>query len=71
MCPSGQEGAALQPGGKIESILKTVQNGSEYLPFKEMKHGWVNRGDIEEEGIRKSVDDALKKSVEFLQEHLS
>lgn len=69
---AGGDDKSAKPGGQDESIIKPKFPSSEFREFKDMKHGWVSRGDWEhnEAELRQGRDDALKSHIAFLTSHL-
>lgn len=64
----GNDPDRYRPGGDIFDALKSSSPNSDCMPteFAEMKHGWVIRGDAEDPAVRKGIDLALSRSLEFM-----
>ena len=56
-----------RPGGLGDQLLGA---GLEIVEFKEMKHGWTVRGDMEDPAIYREVKRAITLTLEFLNKHL-
>jgi len=60
----------IKAGGICEQILNSNEqlNGrSVFYTFKDMKHGWVNRGDLNKEKIRRDYTEAMRRAREYLE----
>lgn len=44
MLPAGNDDHTLKPGGEFATVAAEVQPLCRSIEYKEMKHGWVNRG---------------------------
>jgi len=69
---AGGDPENIKPGGSLELLLKGKNLGvdSEFYVYEEMTHGWVLRGDLEIENVRRDTKDALSKGIAYLQENL-
>jgi len=61
-----------KPGGLDESIIQPKFPTSDFREFKDMKHGWVARGDWEknEEELQQGRNEALKHHIDFFLSNL-
>jgi hypothetical protein len=61
----------VKPGGStITELVKTSPRSKAY-EFKNMQHGFVNRGDVNDESVRANVKKAIEMTSEFFREMLS
>jgi dienelactone hydrolase len=69
--PAGNDPKSIFPDGAgFQSILKASPK-SKCVPFKDMTHGWFNRGDIRNEKVKAAVDQTLAETKAFFAEHLA
>eukprot|EP00416_Gambierdiscus_australes_P044896 CAMPEP_0171098418 /NCGR_PEP_ID=MMETSP0766_2-20121228/48212_1 /TAXON_ID=439317 /ORGANISM="Gambierdiscus australes, Strain CAWD 149" /LENGTH=244 /DNA_ID=CAMNT_0011557757 /DNA_START=75 /DNA_END=809 /DNA_ORIENTATION=+ len=66
--PAGNDPENLKEGGAIASSL--VAKGGKTIPFPDMTHGWVSRGDLAVDEVKRDVEVAMKEMVAFLKEKL-
>ncbi|TMW61457.1 hypothetical protein Poli38472_012648 [Pythium oligandrum] len=58
----------IRPGGSVEKILKAkpdVSVLSEVADFEYVKHGWVNRGDLSDDKVKATAEDAWRRARAF------
>jgi dienelactone hydrolase len=55
----------VQTGGSVHAILSSLHPASEVRSFGEVDHGWVTRGDLNDEVVAKNVRDALQFCQDF------
>ena len=61
-CSSDPEG--VSPGGEFETLMKAKESGDKCV-FKKytVNHGFVSRGDLAKEDVKKAVEDAMKTAL--------
>jgi dienelactone hydrolase len=68
---AGNDLENVREGGSVQRILKAqpgvVGELSDVVDFPDVVHGWVNRGDLADETIKKSVMKAWHAAVKFTQ----
>ena len=71
--PADNDSDSVKPGGESTRILeqaRVVPDFAVSVPFPDMKHGWVTRGDDTKDGnIARDQADALRRCAEFILEH--
>jgi len=62
----------IKEGGIAERVLSAKPFGSDcvFRTFGEMKHGWVNRGNLEHEAVARDTAEALRLTKDFFRKHL-
>lgn len=68
LLPAGNDPAALKPGGSVVAALSGRGGGSYEYP--DMQHGWVTRGDVGDPTVRRDVEDAVRRMIGHLRDHL-
>lgn len=64
--PAGNDPDDYRPQGQLFEAFKSNNNASEVsLDFNDMKHGWVPRGDLNEEGVSAGVQKAIDLMLSF------
>jgi dienelactone hydrolase len=76
MIQAGNDADNTKPGGAIEEALNMRSHRLEYgastfVEFPDMIHGWVLRGDLGNELVRRDVAAAMGHVVSFLANYLS
>mmetsp|Transcript_12177 Transcript_12177/g.16486 ORF Transcript_12177/g.16486 Transcript_12177/m.16486 type:complete len:245 (-) Transcript_12177:102-836(-) len=66
--PAGNDPDTLKEGGAAATSL--AAKGGKSVHFPDMSHGWVARGDLTDETVKRDVELAMKLMVEFLKEKL-
>ena len=72
LMPAGNDSKQIKVGGTVTAILAKARNVKESqvsLEFPEMSHGWVPRGNPEDDNIRNAQNKALEKTAEFILKH--
>lgn len=66
--PAGNDAPNIKEGGELVQILqdKFGANKSGTLEFKEMAHGWVVRGDLAQENVKRDAQLALEHARKYL-----
>lgn len=68
---AGNDPENVREGSSVQRILKTkagvVGELSDVVDFPDVVHGWVNRGDLADETVKKSVMKAWHAAVKFTQ----
>eukprot|EP01090_Pellita_catalonica_P020423 TRINITY_DN7296_c0_g1_i2.p1 TRINITY_DN7296_c0_g1~~TRINITY_DN7296_c0_g1_i2.p1 ORF type:complete len:270 (-),score=39.52 TRINITY_DN7296_c0_g1_i2:60-869(-) len=61
----------VQPDGDVMKKMKAKAFGSKCTAsyFADMQHGWVNRGDLNDEKVKRDVTKSLKTAIAFFKEH--
>ena len=69
---AGNDPENTKAGGDIDKALAQLPIGSQcvFREFKEMKHGWVPRGDLSQAEVRRDVEQAMDLTIAFLDTHL-
>jgi len=72
MFAAGADDPIAKPGGQDEAIIKAKFPSSEYREFKDMRHGWMGRGDWEknEAELQQGREDALRSHINFFLSNL-
>ena len=69
--PGGNDPKAVKEGGVVEKALKEKFGDKAIVKtFKEMKHGWVNRGDVKKANVARDVKEAMDLAIDYLQKNL-
>lgn len=68
LLPAGGDPDNLKEGGPIAEAVK--KQGGLSVTFPEMAHGWVSRGDLADEAVKRDVEAAMKLAIDFLKEKL-
>mmetsp|Transcript_14182 Transcript_14182/g.17568 ORF Transcript_14182/g.17568 Transcript_14182/m.17568 type:complete len:266 (+) Transcript_14182:200-997(+) len=65
---AGNDPADGKPGGFADKALSRTNKYSECLlkEYKQMQHGWVNRGDLSDENVSRDYEDAFQNAMEML-----
>jgi dienelactone hydrolase len=69
--PAGNDPEFLGQDGSVMKILQKSCGSSQSIVMPDMKHGFVNRGDISEPDVKRDVQATLERAMNFLSEHLS
>ena len=67
---AGNDRPNMQPGGAIIAGLQARGVRVDAHVYPDEKHGWVTRGDLANEATAIAVDDAMRRIVSFLAEHI-
>uniref|UniRef100_A0A7S3D0Y4 Dienelactone hydrolase domain-containing protein n=1 Tax=Palpitomonas bilix TaxID=652834 RepID=A0A7S3D0Y4_9EUKA len=73
LLPAGNDPEHVQPGGSVVKVLESLPHGGEtkVVPFPDMAHGWVNRGDVKDEKISAEVERALHEcAIPYLKKYV-
>ena len=65
LMPAGNDPNDYRPQGELYEAFKANNNASEVYDFSDMKHGWVPRGDLNEEGVSSAVQKAIDLMLSF------
>jgi dienelactone hydrolase len=72
LLPAANDKEPLKEGGSVQKILSEasadVATRSKVIDFPDMKHGWVNRGDISDAAVQQDVTKAWALARAFLQD---
>jgi dienelactone hydrolase len=69
--PAKQDGAEVRPGGELTQTLEQANGGKvEIHILDNVDHGFMNRGDLSNEDVRKTYDRVLKLTGEFLAKYV-
>lgn len=68
LMPAGNDPDNVKPGGTVTKILES--KGGKVLPFPDMVHGWVTRGDYGNADVKRDAEIALSVALEFFGKHL-
>uniref|UniRef100_A0A2P2I639 Protein AIM2-like n=1 Tax=Hirondellea gigas TaxID=1518452 RepID=A0A2P2I639_9CRUS len=73
LCSAGNDPDNVKPGGDVVKALKALPFGNSIIAkeFAEMKHGWVTRGDVENEAIARDVRVAMEMAIDYFSSHLT
>jgi len=68
---AGHDQPNVKPDGELVKILEKNNAGKIYAyEFPEMVHGWVNRGDLKVENVKRDYDLVMKHAKELLNKYL-
>lgn len=72
LLPAGDDPDDVKAGGALAQVLeqKFGEAGRAEL-FSEMLHGWMTRGPLDDEAIRRDYDAGMAKMIEYTREHCS
>lgn len=68
---AGNDLESLKEGGSVQKILAgrdDVNKLSKVVNFLDVKHGWVNRGDVEDPAVKEAVDKAWQLARAFIKD---
>jgi dienelactone hydrolase len=68
--PAGNDPEFLGPDGSVMKMLQKTCASSHSVVMKDMKHGFVNRGDTSDPSVKRDVQETLERAMKFLSEHL-
>jgi dienelactone hydrolase len=70
LLPAGNDAENLKPGSETVKALES--KGGKSILFDEMVHGWVTRGDQNDENtaVKRDADAALQHALDFFKKHL-
>lgn len=70
--PGGNDPDFIKEGGSVEKVLKSKPFGDKVVvkTFKDMKHGWVNRGDLSDPTTARDVKAAMELAVDYFNKNL-
>ena len=70
LLPAGNDAENLKPGS--ETVKHLESKGGRSILFGEMEHGWVTRGDINDQNppLKRDADLALHYTLDFIKQHL-
>jgi len=68
LLPAGNDKPNLKKGHPNVTYLES--KGGESIEYPEMVHGWVSRGDLKKENVKRDNKDALEKTTSFLEKTL-
>lgn len=70
LLPAGNDPEFTWPGGSV--LEKLEENGveGESIVFKDMMHGWVSRGDLTNDTVKRDVAAAMQAMKDFLAKNL-
>ena len=64
----GNDPDNVKPGGEYAKVFE--EKGGKAIAFEDQLHGWVSRGDITDENIKKGVDTAMEEALAFFKANL-
>ena len=67
LMPAANDPGNVKTGGALIEIL--LASGGEVVAFEEMTHGWMSRGDIWDEKVKRDVEKCMQLIVDFLGKH--
>jgi len=67
---AGNDRDTTKPGGLCEEILDEKEIESEILEYPDMIHGFLGRGNLSDPIVKRDVDDAMGKAIDFLNVYL-
>ena len=69
--PAGNDPKVIKEGNVVDKTLKE-KFGEKALvkTFKDMKHGWVNKGDLKKPKVAKDVKEAMDLAIDHLQKNV-
>jgi dienelactone hydrolase len=70
LMPAGNDPENLKEGGAVVAAIRKAGQHCETRVFKDMKHGWVPRGDAADPAVARDVEAALRRAAEFFHEKL-
>ncbi|KAL6063097.1 DLH domain-containing protein [Balamuthia mandrillaris] len=73
LLPAANDPDFVKEGGAVIQKLQEKEAFGEHckvVNFPQQQHGWVNRGDVTNEEVRKDVQRALELALEFFKQHL-
>ena len=65
LMPAGDDPEGYQESGNFFTALKAAQPMSEIVFFPDMSHGWTTRGDMSEPVVKRDVEAAMTKTIDF------
>jgi len=70
MLSGGNDPADVREGGSVIQILnEKAGSTSKVVDFENQQHGWVNRGDLSQPGVKEGVQKAMELATKFLLDH--
>lgn len=67
---AGNDPDFLGPNGSVMRILQKKSLSSKSVVMKDMKHGFVNRGDVSVPSVKRGAKEAVELAMAFLKDHL-
>lgn len=68
LCPAGDDGPEVKTGGAVCDLVKA--KGGDSISFPDMKHGWMTRGDLKDETVKRDVEACMAKALAFFKSNL-
>eukprot|EP00240_Pyramimonas_obovata_P012775 CAMPEP_0118924582 /NCGR_PEP_ID=MMETSP1169-20130426/2653_1 /TAXON_ID=36882 /ORGANISM="Pyramimonas obovata, Strain CCMP722" /LENGTH=258 /DNA_ID=CAMNT_0006865709 /DNA_START=30 /DNA_END=802 /DNA_ORIENTATION=+ len=53
--PAGNDPQNVQPGGEVVKAVEAAGHAAQCVPFPEMTHGWMPRGDLSQPSVQRDV----------------
>ena len=67
LLPGSNDQEELKPGGELAEMF--VSKGGRSNLFKNQLHGWMSRGDVNDDNVREGVEDGMSMILKFFEEH--
>ncbi|TMW63095.1 hypothetical protein Poli38472_002036 [Pythium oligandrum] len=64
---AGDDPPFVRENGSVHTILKARGDASNVIDFPDQNHGWVHRGDLENEATKEAVKMAWHTAIKFIQ----
>mmetsp|Transcript_49910 Transcript_49910/g.86919 ORF Transcript_49910/g.86919 Transcript_49910/m.86919 type:complete len:131 (+) Transcript_49910:3-395(+) len=68
--PAGNDPPIYLPSGDVFKAVKATHAATEAMPFPEMSHGWIPRGDVSDTKVKEGVEKAVATMIDYLAKHL-
>ena len=70
MCPCAQDASSTCPRCGRSAARPAAGSGGRTVAYPAMSHGWVTRGDLDDEAVANDVEAALAEMLAFLRAHV-
>mmetsp|Transcript_109386 Transcript_109386/g.244426 ORF Transcript_109386/g.244426 Transcript_109386/m.244426 type:complete len:268 (-) Transcript_109386:34-837(-) len=68
--PAGNDPPIYAPGGDVFDAVKAKHAATATIAFPEMQHGWVARGDSNDDKVKRDIEEAVSTMTEYLATNL-
>jgi len=66
---AGNDSTDYINGGVLQKALE--KSGGGVIEYKDMLHGWVSRGDVQDKTVKAAVEKSMEEIMEFFEKHMS